>query len=256
MKLPSKIVRKIGNFLGYRVIHPDDYSFDLMIKDCLGAIDNDLIIFDVGANEGQSIDRFKKFLPRAHIYAFEPQPDELMSLHSKYDGNETIEVIPMAIGEEEGILSLKVMLKSGVSTFRTYDEKSDYVVAKKSLHKVSAVKELVKVEVNVPVVTLDAFIATRKIKRVDLLKIDTEGFEAEVLRGGLHSLKNNIFRLIEVELTIDERFGSRGNFYDLEQYLVPNGYQIIGFDDLYSRRSRKIFHLNILYAHKSVIIDA
>jgi hypothetical protein len=207
MKLPSKIVRKIGNFLGYRVIHPDDYSFDLMIKDCLGAIDNDLIIFDVGANEGQSIDRFKKFLPRAHIYAFEPQPD-------------------------------------------------DYVVAKKSLHKVSAVKELVKVEVNVPVVTLDAFIATRKIKRVDLLKIDTEGFEAEVLRGGLHSLKNNIFRLIEVELTIDERFGSRGNFYDLEQYLVPNGYQIIGFDDLYSRRSRKIFHLNILYAHKSVIIDA
>ena len=113
--------------------------------------------------------------------------------------------------------------------------------------------QLIRKSVNVPMTTLDEYISQQKIAQIDILKIDTEGFEAMVLYGAQASLKAELFKLIEIELTIDERFGSAGNFYDIEKYLIPNNYTIIAFDDLYSCVTRPIFHLNILYAHRSLL---
>jgi hypothetical protein len=47
---------------------------------------------------------------------------------------------------------------------------------------------------------------------VNILKIDTEGYESFVLAGAQQSLSKKIFDLIEVEITIDDRFGSTSNF--------------------------------------------
>ena len=47
----------------------------------------------------------------------------------------------------------------------------------------------------VDVTTLDAFIIEYNIEHVDLLKIDTEGFEFSVMSGCLESIKNNKIKL-------------------------------------------------------------
>ena len=57
----------------YRV-HPDikELTFDEIY---IRYLKNPLIM-DVGANEGQSIDRFKKIFKNSIIHCFEPLPDE------------------------------------------------------------------------------------------------------------------------------------------------------------------------------------
>ena len=52
-------------------------SFDEIYKEKL---DNASVIFDIGANQGQSIERFKNLFPFAKIYAFEPIEFEFKKL--------------------------------------------------------------------------------------------------------------------------------------------------------------------------------
>ena len=46
-----------------------------------------------------------------------------------------------------------------------------------------------------------------------MLKIDTQGYEEKILEGAKYSLKENIFKIIEVELQIGKLYeGSNKNF--------------------------------------------
>ena len=49
------------------------------------------LIFDIGANIGQSIDRFQSIFPKSKIYSFEPTPNLFENLVQKYssDNNST-----------------------------------------------------------------------------------------------------------------------------------------------------------------------
>ena len=53
---------------------------------------------------------------------------------------------------------------------------------------------------NVKVVTLDFLISSLKIKKIDLLKIDTEGHELNVLNGCVKSFKKRIIKNILIEI--------------------------------------------------------
>jgi FkbM family methyltransferase len=249
--IKEKIIRRIVKAFGYRLINPTDYSFDKLLKKYSNG--KEIIIFDVGANNGQSIERFKKLFTNYNIFAFEPQPNEVQFLVNKYGKDESIKILPYAVGDRSSIIELNVMQKSGTSTLREINTKSDYIIQKSKIHKVTEANQLIKQKVQVRTETLDDFIEKNKIIKVNILKIDTEGYESFVLAGAQQSLSKKIFDLIEVEITIDDRFGSTSNFYDIEKFLIPYGYQVIAFDDLYSRDIRKIFHLNVLYGKRSVI---
>ena len=46
-------------------------------------------------------------------------------------------------------------------------------------------------EYNVPTLTLDTFVKRKKIKSIDILKIDIDGFEYEFLQGAKKTIKKN-----------------------------------------------------------------
>src|SRR5262249_53615129 len=76
---------------------------------------------------------------------------------------------------------------------------------------------------HVQVTTLDAFVAERGIRRLDFMKIDVEGFEERVLRGGervLRELRPSI--LLEVQPVTLERAGS--SVRRLAELLTSPGY--------------------------------
>jgi FkbM family methyltransferase len=211
--------------------------------------ENKVVIFDVGANAGQSVSRFKKIFPLSTIFCFEPQVTALEKLKSTYGKDPNVIINDFALGAESGRLTLRERIKSGTTSFNLYNTKSKYVQAKLKWHGVDE-SGLITHEYDVNVKTLDEVCAN--FDAVDVLKIDVEGFEKYVLQGGQDSIKAGKFQFIELELTLDDRFGNRGNFFDVEQYLVPYGYTICAFDDLFSAVERPIFHLNVLYAKRSV----
>ena len=53
-------------------------------------------------------------------------------------------------------------------------------------------KDKIKNSIQVKTITLDAYINLNQIKKIDILKIDTQGHELNVLKGSKKSLKKNI----------------------------------------------------------------
>ena len=48
--------------------------------------------------------------------------------------------------------------------------------------------------------------------RIDILKIDTQGYEDEVLSGATHLIKNKKIKFIEVEIMFDEVYTKTMSF--------------------------------------------
>jgi FkbM family methyltransferase len=139
------------------------------------------IVLDVGANEGQYALKLREYGYRGQITSFEPQPHvhSVLRSHGEKDKAWTI-APPMGVGAEKGRLSLNIFTSSDMSSFKTLSPEAQLTL--------SGEKTVQKVEVEVN--TIDGLAPNYKI--VDdrtALKIDTQGFEYEVLRGAEETLK-------------------------------------------------------------------
>ena len=76
------------------------------------------VIFDVGANNGQSIIRYKKLYQSSIIHSFEPNVDEFNILKKKYDNHKDLYLNNVAVGDEKGNLEFNINALSGNSSFK------------------------------------------------------------------------------------------------------------------------------------------
>ena len=60
------------------------------------------VIFDVGANVGQSIIKYKKQIPKSFIYSFEPSPETYKTLIRTANQYESVKAINCALGSIPG----------------------------------------------------------------------------------------------------------------------------------------------------------
>ena len=84
-------------------------------------------------------------------------------------------------------------------------------------------EELVKMS------TVDIFASEHNIKRIDLLKIDTEGFDLEVLKGAENMLASGrvSFVLTEVGFHLSDK--SHILFDEVRKFLLEKGFSVFGF---------------------------
>jgi len=134
-------------------------------------------IIDVGANIGlYSLIGAKASSRTSRLIAFEPIPDnvELFKRNIKLNKNVSgkITVVHSALGED--------------------DRQLEVYLSKKSVgnHSVGGKKGRGYGEViQVPQTSLDQYVKTHKLGKVDLVKIDVEGYDGYVLKGALKTLK-------------------------------------------------------------------
>ena len=103
--------------------------------------------------------------------------------------------------------------------------------------------------------TLDSYVKAKRIKKVKLIKIDVEGLEVKVLKGGRKFLKSNPpqYLLIEVSDTFLKRAGS--NEDELIQILKTHNYDpfmfgISGKLEKYVKNKRNEIY-NLLFIHQN-----
>jgi FkbM family methyltransferase len=136
----------------------------------------DIIIFDVGANIGSFAEQFSGD-PRNKIYLFEPTPFLLNNyLYPKQ--SERYLVVPVAVSDYDGEAELNIAgtYDWGCSSLYKFDQdatanwtdREDFVYTDK---------------VNVLVRRMDSFMNSNKIPYVDYLKIDTQGSDLKVLQS-------------------------------------------------------------------------
>lgn len=143
------------------------------------------VCLDIGANIGGYSELLAQNL-EARIYAIEPAADSFSSLTNVADRHERITPIQSAIADFDGTAPL--FSKSPRSVTATLD--------KDVLTSEDVPEEVVIVQ------TLDTLVRALPIDRIDFIKIDTEGFEREVLRGATWTLATYRPRYIQFEFNI------------------------------------------------------
>ncbi len=190
------------------------------------------IIFDVGANVGTSLEEFKSWWPDSKVYCFEPQKEcwsALRRLVGKYSAN-SIEIIESAVGNvsEDSGLFYSHDIHSGLSGFHKINlESVDSVQLEKIRSVGSGMAEYEKSlnkERKVKVLRLDHFMASRDIAHLDLVKIDTQGYEPEVLQGFAERLMD--VDVVITELMFYDYYERSLSFSDIEQFLHPAGFHL------------------------------
>lgn len=172
------------------------------------------IAIDVGANIGCHTLPMSSFVgENGHVFAFEPNPRVFARLKANIALNrlDNVEAFSIALSD-----------KSGSQVF-FIPASSEHNQGLASLH--CDVLNVEKEEVTTPLTTLDNFAHEHNLKRVDLVKIDTEGHEYQVLLGAYRVLKHfNPILLFE----FDEKHWRIAGYTsaEIDRYLTDMGYSL------------------------------
>ena len=218
----KKSLQKLFNFFGYKIAKFNTVnSTDLDKITTLLVEDEEPIIFDVGANLGQSIDRYKKLYPKSNIHSFEPNKHQAKKLAIKYNDNDSVVLNNVAVGEKPGNLEFYINVMSGHSSFKKIIPNTTWLKTRSVTAGIDSKKYTVE-KINSKIITLDSYCKSKNINKVDILKIDVQGYEDKVLEGAKNLLEASKIKLIELELIFSEIYENTLSIYDVEKYLIPN----------------------------------
>ena len=247
----KKVVKKTLRYFGYVVNKIDKenkfLNFDEIYKN---KINPNPIIFDVGSNQGQSIERFTKIFDNPIIHAFEPIEKEFEFLKKKYERFNNIKINHCALGDKNETKKLSITAKTGNSSFNEITPNTKWLKTRSkefntTLNGYVTEKQIVKL------ITLDEYCFKENIKKIDILKMDTQGYEDKILFGSKKILEKGIINSIESEIMFDNVYKKYFNFSDLEKYLIPNHFRLVGINLINNNLfSGTVFYADILYFNK------
>ena len=172
------------------------------------------IIFDLGANRGDTVAKYLELFPLAKIYAFEPFPDNFKVLKERFKNNSQVSCHQIAISDSAAVkqfyVNKNVDTNSLLKPIRT-GLSSDVQVENKR-------------QITVETITLDQFCESQEISTIDILKMDIQGGELAALRGAENLLMNNHIRLIYSETYFIPQYEDQPLFHDISKYVFKYNY--------------------------------
>lgn len=185
------------------------------------------ILIDVGAHHGESVQLFAKNFKTNSIYSFEPSLENFQKLlsnvrHLVKKKNFNFHAYNLGLGSKEEKLNLNVPRETSSSTINSINKESNYY-KKKNKFLGEANKDFFYKKEVVKIVTLDSIMKKKIFDVVDLIKIDTEGFEYEVLQGSKEVLKKT--RLVLFEHHYDSMLLKGYTFKQVHHFLILNNFK-------------------------------
>ncbi len=191
---------------------PKDYESDnfQFLKD---QSRNGSVIIDIGAHIGLFAVRAAQIVGKGgKVYAFEPTPSTFSVLKETIKINNAGDIVQP---QEEAVSE-----KDGLTLFYISGTKGD-----NSNSLVGHRRDRKQEKVEVKLVSLDSFVSKNNIRKVDLVKIDAEGVEAQVLKGAVDTLSKFkpkcILSLHPVAIT-----ANGDNLADIYDFLIRMEYKV------------------------------
>jgi FkbM family methyltransferase len=203
---------------------------------------NSMHVFDVGANIGQSISRYRDDFPNCLMTSFEPNPEMFSLLEEKWGDVSGVTLNQIALSNNIGHASFYATRVPEVSSLL---EPTERMIQLSSEHKYDYKT------INVPTLTLDHYCQINNINKIDILKIDVQGFELNVLQGAESLLQEGKVTMIYSEVTFAETYMNQTRFIDLVSFLNSFNYEIWDIGSFLYTRSDKLWAANLIFLHTS-----
>src|SRR5213594_1452970 len=130
------------------------------------------LCFDVGANVGERVKILRRL--QARVVAVEPQPECVRILRRTYEAESCVTIVVKALGERDGTADMAISDAWTLSSLS-----SEWIAAVKDSGRFA--DHTWDKKISVPVKTLDRLI--EEYGPPGFIKIDVEGYEAQVVRG-------------------------------------------------------------------------
>jgi len=209
------------------------------------------LIFDVGAHKGESINLFLKNMKVKNIVSFEASPlnfkyleNNKKNLEKKFPNTKII-IENLALSSDGRVVTFNQFNESSSSTINNINQESRYFKRKFNLLNLRNKKKIYE-SFKLKTETLDNYIYQNNYNRISFLKIDTEGYEYEILIGLKKRIKS--VDTIMFEHHYDNMIIKEYTFSDINYLLKKNDfYQIF--------KSRMPFRKSFEYIYRRKEID-
>jgi FkbM family methyltransferase len=198
-------------------------------------------IVDVGANRGQFAAEALTFFPRAHVISFEPQPSAfhvLDQLAASRRGQLTS--VNLALGDKEGVARMQVHVD--------WDFSSSLLATTPLAHQLYPYQQQ-QTTIDIRLTTLDRYFETSPLRLEPdiLVKIDAQGYDDRVIRGGRSVFSRA--RACIVEINLDQLYEQQGSFKEIFALLDEFGFRYVGnLDQTYATDGHVVF-IDAVFLH-------
>jgi FkbM family methyltransferase len=185
----------------------DSFEYTIIFKDLIKKCH---VFIDVGANSGYYSLLASSLNKRIKVFSFEPAQGPLYFLKKNVSINKfenQIEVKATALSSQ----------KSEILFYEVNNPKYGYL--KHNLGGVGSLEKDIKKKAHkVETIKLDQFVQEKKIAKIDLIKLDTEGTEDFILKGSIESIRR-FQPIIICELLYNKIEGELETIFKNENYL-------------------------------------
>ena len=187
-------------------------------------LDNKSInVIDIGGHKGETLKFFLNNFNIKKIYVFEPNKNLFDKIKKEFI-DKRVKVFNFGVGLRNDRKNLNITIDSASSTINKINTNTKYFKRKKKFLLFGKKKSFFLGIQNIKVVNLSEFILNKE-KNIDILKIDTEGYEFNILKG-IHATDFKKIRFIYFEHHYDLMIDKKYKFKDINELLKNNNFSL------------------------------
>ncbi len=197
------------------------------------------VIFDIGASSGIWSEEMLEVCPSARYHLFEPLADHADIYKTDLPGRlalrRNLTLHPIALGETNGTVEMLMFRDAYGSSMLD----AGYEVA-------------VDRRVSVPLFRLDDYVEKHGLPLPQVIKIDCQGAELKILRGGLNALRNT--QVVFLETWLKRCYGpDTPLLHEVIEMLEGFGFSLMQFGDVFHDEQKRLYSVDAVFYSSALI---
>jgi FkbM family methyltransferase len=198
-----------------------------------------LTIFDVGAHRGESALRYKTLFPTAAVYSFEPFPESFAAFQRETAHLANVRAFNVAMSDREGEIEFNSNKYTATNSLLNTAPEVESVWPG-GLHDT-------KQQIRVRTTTIDRFCQEHSMAGIDLLKLDVQGAEPLVLKGGEGLLRRGKVRLVYTEILTVPMYDGQMELHEFFRMMHDYGLELFNFYNLNTSTGGQLRQLDAIF---------
>ncbi len=239
----KRVIQRCFNLLGYQVcrVRPTSISpaFSDMKQLCEGV--GRPVVLDVGAYHGTISKTFRRILPQAAIYAFEPFPESFEWLRSNIKSDPDIRAFNYGMSSSDGERRFHSNVNAATNSLLETHE-----LGATTWGRGVTTTATVRVQMK----TLDSVVQSLGVTQIDILKLDVQGAETQVLAGAESTLSSGAVRMIYSEIITQPTYKGQVRFDAALAAFYDRGFDLFNIYNLSNTKQGQLRQVDAIFTRR------